>query len=141
MEKKNIIPEVENLSFPLYKSKLQVVMLSYHKKSIKLANSFYWSLHTSLKNKKMGISGHLFEKYTCRDFLLNVINFRCTNFTMETLICLPVCDISIFINVTDIYIINTLFYSFTDKIIPITKQSFLNLLENLPCPGSLMTNG
>lgn len=60
-------------------------MLSYHKKSIKLVNSFYWSLYTSLKNKKMGISGHLFEKYTCRDFLLNVINFRCTNFTMETL--------------------------------------------------------
>lgn len=110
-----LISEVKNLSFFDCKSKFHIVMLS-HIKSIKLVNGFYCSLYTyHWRIIKPIFLGIYLKNYTYRDFLLNVINFKCINFTREALILLSVCDISIFINVTVICSINTLFFSLLTK--------------------------
>lgn len=112
---KQLIPEVKNLTFFLQiKVSCSYIIIN---KDTKLVIRFYWSLYTLLKNKT-SISRNLFAKYTCRNFLLNVIFFKCTKFTEESLILLPVQETFFLINVTVIYTVNTLFYSVTNKMIP-----------------------
>lgn len=137
-QQRKVIPKVQNLSFSFINQ--SCIQLCYHKNGIKLVSGFYWSLYISLKNNKTVFQGIYLKNYTCRDFLLNVINFKCTNFTMEALIVLPVCNTSIFVNVTVIYDVNTPFYSFSDKKYSYVKAEFLKVTLESSMSSFIITN-